>query len=112
MKLSYLTAEDNDPAGYKNGKSLTEKRRLGIQTILWPRFSPDLMPLDFSLWHNIGGRTQLSTPKGKESVNAFEERLRRVALATPAATVRKAVAAMRSRAAMIVKAKGKDIRRD
>ena len=112
VKPSYLIAEDNDPTGYKSGKGMTEKRRLGIQTIEWPRFSPDLMPLDFSLWHNIERRTHMSAPKGKESVNAFKERLRRVAFATPAATVRAAVAAMRSRAAMIVEAKGKDIPRD
>ena len=72
------------------------------------------MPLDFSQWHNMGGggRTQLSTPKGKESMSAFKERFRRVALATPAATPCTAAAAMRSRAAMVVTAKGKDIRRD
>ena len=58
------------------------------------------------------GRAQLSTPKGKENMSAFKERLRRVALATPAATLRTAAAAMRSRAAMVVTGKGQDIRRD
>ena len=112
VKASYLVAEDNDPTGYKSGKAMAEKRRLGIQTIEWPRFSPDLMPLDFSLWQNIERRAHMSAPKGKESVNAFKERLRRATLATPAATVRAVVAAMRSRAAMVVAAKGKDIRTD
>ena len=112
VKPSYLIAEDNDPTGYKSGKAETEKRRLGLRAIDWPRYSPDLMPLDFTLWEDIEGRLELGAPKGKESVAAFKKRLRRVALGTPAATVHAAVATMRKRANMIWEAKGKDIARD
>ena len=111
-KPSYLLAEDNDPSGYKSGKALAEKRRLGIRTIEWPRYSPDLMPLDFCLWADISKRMVGGAPTGRESVVAFKRRLRRVALQTPIATVRAAVGAMRSRAAMIWAAGGKDIARD
>lgn len=111
-KASFLIAEDNDPTGYKSGKAVAEKRRLGINTIPWPRYSPDLMPLDFSLWNDINKRVAATAPTGSETLAAFKRRLRRVALRTSTSTVRGAVAAMRGRAAMIWKAGGKNITRD
>jgi hypothetical protein len=111
-KSSYLLAEDNDPSGYKSGKAVAEKRRLHIKTVEWPRYSPDLMPLDFSLWADISKRVAETAPSGRESVVAFQKRLRRLALQTPEARVRAAVEAMRTRAAQIWKAGGKDIARD
>ena len=111
-KASFLLAEDNDPTGYKSGKAMAEKRRLGIKTIQWPHYSPDLMPLDFSLWTDINRRMAATAPRGNETVAAFKRRLRRVALSTSTSTVRGAVAAMRGRAAMIWKAGGKNIARD
>ena len=50
------------------------------------------MPLDFSLWANIEKRMAEAAPKGKESQGSFKARLRRVALRTPMAIVRAAVA--------------------
>ena len=111
-KLSYLIAEDNDPSGYKSGKGIAAKRACKIKTIAWPRYSPDLMPLDFSLWNDISSRMDKSAPGGRESAKAFKARLRRTALRTSTTTVRSAVEAMRSRADQIWKAKGKDIARD
>ena len=111
-KASYLIAEDNDPSGYKSGKGNAEKRLQGIKTIEWPRYSPDLMPLDFSLWKNIGIRVAASAPVGNETVIEFKKRLRRVALRTPMRVVRAAVEAMRTRASAIWEAEGKDIAMD
>ena len=111
-KASYLLAEDNDPSGYKSSKAVAEKRRLHIKTIDWPRYSPDLMPLDFSLWAHIAKRVRESAPRGRESVADFKLRLRREALRTPSSVVRSAVEAMRMRARKIAEAKGKDIDRD
>ena len=91
---------------------MTAKRNLKIKTISWPRYSPDLMPLDFSLWANIEKRMAEAAPKGKESQGSFKARLRRVALRTPTAIVRAAVEATRSRAKQIWEAKGRDIARD
>ena len=85
---------------------------MGITTIEWPRYSPELMPLDFSLWANIGLRMDGCAPRGRESVAAFKKRLRRVALETPAAEVRSAVEGMRKRAQQIWEADGKNIPRD
>ena len=111
-KKSYLVAEDNDPVGYKSSKAIAAKQHLNIKTITWPRYSPDLMPLDFSLWTDINRRMQKNAPLGRESAVAFKARLRRMALRTSTNTVRKAVEAMRTRAGQIWEAKGKNIARD
>ena len=111
-KPSYLIAEDNDPIGYKSGKRIAEKRQLKINTVTWPRYSPDLMPLDFCLWEDINDRMEMNAPKGYESAVAYKTRLRREALRTSTSIVRKAVEAMRKRAKQIWEAKGKDIARD
>ena len=112
VKTSYLLAEDNDPTGYKSGLAMAEKRRLGLRTIQWPRYSPDLMPLDFCLWSEISKRAAAEAPRGKETVEAFSQRLKQVALRTPRATVLAAVGAMKKRARQIWEAGGKDIARD
>ena len=111
-KDSYLLAEDNDPTGYKSSKALTEKTKLHINTITWPRYSPDLMPLDYFLWEDINRRMDKTAPRGNESAAAFKSRLRRTALSTSTTTVRAAVEGMRKRAKAIWEAKGKDIARD
>ena len=112
VKSSYILIEDNDPSGYKSSKAMSEKRRLHIRAVPWPRYSPDMMPLDFSLWACISKRVRESAPRGRESVASFKARLRRVALGTPSAVVRAAVEAMRSRARRIADAKGTGIARD
>ena len=104
--------EDNDPTGYKSGKARAAKRSLNIKPIYWPRYSPDLMPLDFSLWNDINRRMGETAPAGLESVVAFKARLRRLALQTSAKTVREAVEAMRTRAKQVWQPRGKDIARD
>ena len=53
VKKTYTIAEDNDPTGYKSSKGKEAKRKVGIKPIEWPRYSPDLMPLDFSLWEDV-----------------------------------------------------------
>ena len=111
-KRSYLICEDNDPTGYKSSKGRMQKKLSGIRTVAWPRYSPDLMPLDFTLWEDIENRMIASAPSGVESVDAFKARLRRVAMRTPPSRIRAAVAAMRTRATSIWAAKGKNIPRD
>ena len=107
----YLILEDNDPAGYKSNAALKRKRELGIEAIEFPPYSPDLNPLDFSLWHEIEERMLQRAPK-KETVGEYKKRLRRTALALPGRVVLKAVADIRVRAAMIVEAEGGDIAKD
>ena len=112
IKPTYLICEDNDPTGYKSSKARTQKKLLHIKPMAWPRYSPDLMPLDFSLWSDIEKRIAAGAPKGCEAVDAFKKRLRHVAMRTPTSRVRAAVAAMRTRATNIWVMEGKNISRD
>ena len=111
-KSSYLIAENNDPTGYKSGKACAMKKSLNIKAIFWPRYSPDLMHVDFTLWNDINRRMGKHAPVCLESAVAFKAHLRRMALRISTKTVRKAVEAMRTTAKQIWKAKGKNIARD
>ena len=109
---SYLIVEDNDPTGFKSKAGLAAKEVAKIRAMRWPRYSPDLMPLDFALWANINARMDACAPRGKETVAAFKLRLRRVALSTPRAAVRGMIDRMRAKAQEIYDADGGDIRTD
>ena len=105
QKRSWLIMEDNDPAGYKSGKGKGAKRANKMRTLDQPPYSPDLNPLDFSLWHAIHEKV-LANADGKETVSAYKARLRRTALRMPRKIVGKAVLAIRKRANAIFEAKG------
>ena len=111
-KRTYLLVEDNDPQGYKSSVAQRMKRSLKIKTVPWPRYSPDLHPMDFGLWQCIEKRMEDTAPNGKETAQVYKKRLRRIALATPTKTVQRLVAAIRERAKAIHEAKGCDIPRD
>ena len=110
-KDQYLVAEDNDPSGYKTKKAQAAKDELGIKTIEWPRYSPDLNPLDFHVWHEIEEKVikKLSKPV---SLQEFKKRLRRAAKAMSQDKILKAVHAVKSRAKAVWEAGGGLIERD
>ena len=70
----------------------------------FPKYSPDLNPMDYFVWSETERRMALREPRG-ETVAQYKARLRRTALALPEALVRKAVAAMRHRARAVIAAK-------
>lgn len=111
VKRTYRVLEDNDPTGYKSSSGKAAKKKLKIVPEPWPVYSPDLMPLDYSIWKAIGDRMQKNAPK-KESLSQYKLRLRRTALALPEKLIKDAVAAIPARAAAVVKAIGNDIPRD
>ena len=106
IKASYRIVEDNDPTGYKSRAGQTAKKDVGIKPIEYPRYSPDLMPLDFTLWKNIEARMMKGTPGGNENAEEYKKRLRRTALGLPKSVVRKAVLKIKKNAAEIVEADG------
>ena len=110
-KAKYAVVEDNDPTGYKSNKAKAVKRSKGIEPIEWPRYSPDLNPLDFYVWHEVEEKA-LQSLSGPTTMVAYKKKLRRLALALPEAEVREAVESMRTRAKAVLDAAGGDIDRD
>ena len=112
QKRSYAIAEDNDRAGYKALAAKAAKKEVKIRPIQFPRYSPDLNPLDFFVWHEIERKMEAGPSRGGETVKEYKARLRRVAMGLPEDVIRKAVESMKSRAQAIYDVKGKDIARD
>lgn len=110
-KKEYLILEDNDPTGYQSNAAKAAKRRVSIKRVPFPRYSPDLMPLDFSLWDEIERRMSKREPKN-ETVEHYKKRLRRTALAIPAKVVRKTLQAILPRALAVIKEDGGHISMD
>jgi hypothetical protein len=96
-KKKYIVLEDNDPVGYKSNKAIRAKEETGIVALQFPRYSPDLNPLDYFLWQEVEARMTKNRPKKLESVDTYKERLRRTALAIPESVVRKGVKNMKKR---------------
>ena len=76
-----------------------------------PKYSPDLNPLDYSLWSAIDDKA-LKQSKSGETADAYKKRLRRIALRMPKKVVRVAVEQIKKRAEAIFAADGDNILRD
>lgn len=111
-KGTWRIAEDNDPVGFKSGKAEAMKKKLGMVAIEWPKYSPDLMPLDFTLWANVEKRARAAVGKRRVSASEYKRILRETALGLPAREVRKAVASMRKRIQACYEHEGGNIPRD
>ena len=111
-KRSYKLLEDNDPTGYKSNKAKQMKESKHIEAMPFPRHSPDLNPLDFSLWDEIERRVLQRAPKKVETVAEYKARLRRTALALPKELVTKAVGSMPKKIKEVRDAKGGSIKSD
>ena len=110
-KCSYKILEDNDPQGCKTKLGAEAKKEVGIKPIEFPKYSPDLNPMDYFVWDEVQRRMDKSAPK-RESMEAFKARLRKTAMSIPADVIRKGVKCLRERARQVVDAKGRDIPRD
>ena len=109
VQRNYTVVEDNDPTGYKSGKGIRAKEEVGITALQFPRYSPDLNPLDYFLWEDIERRMQASEPEGRETIAAFKLRLQQTAKRTSPRTIRKALLNMKKRIQAVYEAKGGDI---
>ena len=112
QKRKYLVFEDNDPVGYKSGKGIQAKANVGIKAVPMPQYSPDLNPLDFSLWDAIEDRMFANHPDTVETVAAYKKRLRRTALRLSPAVVEKAMRKIPGRMKDVIAAKGYNIKKD
>ena len=90
-KRTYTILEGNGPTGYKSNAAKRMKETLRIRAIPFPRYSPDLNPLDFSLWQEVSNRMAQNQPKKVESVEAYKQRLKRTALGLSSKVVTEAI---------------------
>jgi hypothetical protein len=111
VKRSYVMLEDNDPTGYKSNAAKAAKKKLEMSPIDFPAYSPDLNPLDFSLWEEVSNRMEKKRVKN-ESASEYKVRLRRTALSIPEPVVRKMLGSIRARAKSIYDHSGGHIPRD
>jgi len=108
----WTICEDNDPAGFKSGRAVAMKRSLKIRPLSLPPYSPDLQPLDYSLWAEVERRARAVV--GDQSVTAAKYRkvLRQAALRLPRPVVSAAVRCMKARVQAVFEAKGGHIAND
>ena len=83
--------EDNDPAGYKSNRAIETKRAVGIEALSLPPRSPDLNPLDYSIWAEINRKMrqqEAAWPATKRETRPdYLRRLRRTAMSLPKAYI-------------------------
>lgn len=107
---SWRIIEDNDPSGYKSRKGEAGKAEAGIVAVPLPPRSPDLNPLDYSVWAEINRRMRKQEAKWparkRESRDAFLRRLRRTAMRLPAEYINKTMENLHQRVAQLKAAKG------
>ena len=72
-KQEWWFQQDNAPSPVSN-KSLAWFREQEVNLLGWPPASPDLNPLDYSVWSTIGARSRsLSITCGSSLSGAFDE---------------------------------------
>ena len=102
--------EDNDPTGYKSTAAVAAKEAAKITVVEMPPRSPDLNPLDFSIWSEINRKMRLQEanwPKSKkETREAFLARLRRTAMTLPASYINSVIGNLETRLKLLKKADG------
>ena len=111
-KSSWRIVEDNDPTGFKSKVAMATKARLGMVAMEWPKYSPDLHPLDFALWADIDKRARQAAGSRQMSAKEYKRVLRQTALRYPATLVRRAVESMRARINAVYHANGSHTARD
>ena len=111
-KKRYHIVEDNDPTGYKSKVAPDAKADMNIEAEAFPRYSPDLNPLDYFLWEEVQNRMSKTEPVKIESVGDFKRRLRKIAMSIPRAVIRKGVLDLNKRVKACAANKGGHIPRD
>ena len=107
----YNILEDNDPTGYKSSKAKDAKKAAGMVPIELPPRSPDLNPLDFSLWAEVNRRMRAQekkfAPSKRETRQTYLKRLRRTAMNLPESYINNIMGhAMAKRCQLLAQAKG------
>ena len=83
-------------------RSRAPRKSLKIHPVPFPKYSPDLNPLDFFLWAEVNRRMAEQSASANETQTAFKERLRKTAMSIPASMIRAAVGKMKAKAREVV----------
>ena len=81
-KRTHTVLEDNDPTGYKSGAGMSAKRDCKIDVFKIPCRSPDLNPLDYSIWAEVNKRMreqERNWTSKKETRDQYVARLKKTA---------------------------------
>lgn len=110
-KRAHVVLEDNDPTGFQSSKGKAAKTAATVTTLNIPKRSPDLNPMDYSVWSEINRRLrkqEAKFPRNKRETRAeYLSRLRRTARNLPSSFIKKAVGDMSRRCQLLLAAKGR-----
>ena len=106
----FLILEDNDPSGFKSTKGMNAKDAAKIDTLTFPKHSPDLNVCDYALWHEVNRKMREQERKWvadkKETRQQYLKRLKRTAMNLSPEFVGKSIANMQDRCKRLLDAKG------
>ena len=77
-----------------------------VSAVAFPKYSPDLNPLDYFVWAEVNRRMGPQSAPANESQTAYKSRLRKTAMSIPARAIQAAVGKMKAKAAEVVQSKG------
>lgn len=107
---TWVVCEDNDPSGFRSSRGLLAKQENGISTFRLPPRSPDLQPLDYSIWHQINTKLRAQEkrfrPSYKETRAHFLRRLRGTAKSLDKNYVQNSIKDMARRVRLLFEAGG------
>ena len=108
-KRTHTVLEDNDPTGYKSGAGVAAKRACKISVFEIPCRSPDLNPLDYSIWAEVNRQMreqERNWKKKKETRAQYAARLQRTAQGLDPAYVNDVVGNLAVRCERLYQAQG------
>ena len=112
-KKFWRIVEDGDPSGFKSHAAVDLKKRLRIRTLDLPPYSPDLQPLDYTLWHQVSKAVEATAERRQiKTAVVYRQVLRTSALKLSRLRVKSALKSMHNRIRAIVAAKGGHVSRD
>ena len=84
------------------------KQRLGFDVLRLPPRSPELMPLDFSLWNTVEEKFRVSNSRvvGVESRKKYLDRLRRTIERIPLSCIQNSIDSMARRISLLHEVEG------
>lgn len=109
--------EDNDPAGYSSKLAIRTKQELNMTVLKLPKRSPELQPLDYSVWAHVekvmakNNENLLKRGVWKESRDEYLGRLRKAFLRLPKRYLENTIDDVKCRVSLMQRLRG-DIFRD